>query len=59
LRNPRDTLTPIDELDRAEVELRLVHESHAIPGAQNRFLLNILAALAGTNMERRFGKPRL
>jgi hypothetical protein len=41
------------------VELRLVHESHAIPGAQNRFLLNILAALAGTNMERRFGKPRL
>jgi len=45
-RNLRDTLTLLDELDRAEVELRLVHESHAIPGAQNRFLRNILAAFA-------------
>jgi site-specific DNA recombinase len=45
-RNLRDTLTLLDELDRAEVELRLVHESQAIPGAQNRFLRNILAAFA-------------
>jgi len=45
-RNLKDTLTLLDELDRAGVELRLVHESHAIPGAQNRFLRNILAAFA-------------
>jgi DNA invertase Pin-like site-specific DNA recombinase len=45
-RNMRDTLTLLDEMDRAEVELCLVHESHAIPGAQNRFLRNILAAFA-------------
>ena len=45
-RNLRDTLTLLDEMDRAEVELCLVHESHAIPGAQNRFLRNILAAFA-------------
>lgn len=45
-RNLRDTLTLLDELDRAGVELRLVHESHTIPGAQNRFLRNILAAFA-------------
>jgi len=45
-RNLTDTLALLDELDRAGVELRLVHESHVIPGAQNRFLRNILAAFA-------------
>jgi len=45
-RNVKDALTLLDELDRAQVELRLVHESETIPGAQNRFLRNILAAFA-------------
>jgi site-specific DNA recombinase len=45
-RNLTDTLTLLEELDRAGVELRLVHESHVVPGAQNRFLRNILAAFA-------------
>jgi len=45
-RNLRDTLTLLDELDRAQLELRLVHESEMIPGAQNRFLRDILAAFA-------------
>jgi len=45
-RNLRDTLTLLDELDRAQVELRLADESEMIPGAQNRFLRNILAAFA-------------
>jgi hypothetical protein len=48
-----------DELDRAEAELPVVHQSHAIPCAQHRFLRNIRAAFAETDTEQRFGKPRL
>jgi len=45
-RNMRDAVVLLDELDRASVELRLVHQSDLTSGRENRFLRHVLAAFA-------------
>lgn len=45
-RNMRDAVVLLDELDRAGVELRLVHQSELTSGPEYRFLKHVLAAFA-------------
>lgn len=45
-RNMRDAVVLLDELDRAGVELRLVHQPELTSGPEYRFLKHVLAAFA-------------
>ena len=45
-RNMRDAVVLLDELDRAGVELRLVHQPDLTSGPEYRFLRYVLAAFA-------------
>ena len=45
-RSMRDAIVLLDELDKAGVELRLVHQAELTSGPENRFLKHVLAAFA-------------
>lgn len=45
-RNMRDAVVLLDEFDKADVDLRLVHQPELDLGAQGRFLRHVLAAFA-------------
>jgi site-specific DNA recombinase len=45
-RSMRDAIGLLDELDKAGVELRLVHQAELTSGPENRFLRHVLAAFA-------------
>ena len=45
-RSMRDAIVLLDELDKAGVELRLVHQAELTSGPEDRFLRHVLAAFA-------------
>ncbi|MCX5653881.1 MAG: recombinase family protein [Planctomycetota bacterium] len=45
-RSMRDSIVLLNELDKAGVDLKLVHQSELTSGSENRFLRHVLAAFA-------------